>query len=138
MKKRMGRRKKSVSEVKGEEIVGGGDGLDVILLRELSRKSDASSVAMRNRLLRDTVGDIMSAEVDTKNHVTAEQAFVMNWFSTAMKNGVTSRDMLAYLKLRGEDVQKSQSVNVKLTADAKSVKSTEDFLKDGLTDDGKD
>ena len=79
----------------------------------------------------------MSAEVDTENHITAEQAFVMNWFSTAMKNGVTSKDMLAYLKLRGEDVQKSQSVNVKLTADAKSVKSTDDFLKDGLIDDGK-
>lgn len=133
----MGRRKKSVSGENIEEIVGGGDGLDVMLLRELSKKNDPSSVAMRNRLLRDTVSDIMSAEVDTENHITAEQAFVMNWFSTAMKNGVTSKDMLAYLKLRGEDVQKSQSVNVKLTADAKSVKSTDDFLKDGLIDDGK-
>ncbi len=129
--------KKGTAEKMEIECIEGDMDLENRMVRTLAKREDRASRAMCNRLLKDKVTEMMSCEAD-ESGATFEDRFVANWYGTAMKNGVTSRDMLTYLKLRGEDVQKSQSVNVKLTADAKSVRSTDDFLRDGLNGDGED
>lgn len=41
---------------------------------------------------------------------------------------ITTKDMLGLQKLMGEDVQRNQSVSVKINAEAKAMKSTDEFL----------
>lgn len=50
---------------------------------------------------------------------------------------ITTKDMLGLQKLMGEDVQRNQSVSVKINAEAKAVKSTDEFLS-GIVEGKKD
>lgn len=137
----MARKKKAKPGLEIEELDGGSNtsdhgSLEARLVMNLRRQNSPAGRAMAGRLMKDYVGDFLDTEVDPETHATAMDMITANWFSTMMKNGVTSKDMQTIMKLKGEDVQKSQSVSVKLTADAKSVKSTDDFLRDGLIDNG--
>lgn len=88
------------------------------------------ALAMRDRLMADKVKDILNCRVDG---LSVMERLTANWLSNLEEKGVTSKDMLAIKKLIGEDVQKSQSVNLRLTAEASAVKSTDDFLKTAVS-----
>lgn len=88
------------------------------------------ALAMKDRLMADKVKDILNCRVDG---LSVMERLTASWLANLEENGVTSKDMLAIKKIIGEDVQKSQSVNLRLTAEASAVKSTDDFLKTAVS-----
>lgn len=88
------------------------------------------ALVMRDRLMADKVKDILNCRVDG---LSVMERLTASWLANLEENGVTSKDMLAIKKIIGEDVQKSQSVNLRLTAEASAVKSTDDFLKTAVS-----
>lgn len=96
------------------------------LVEAMSEEGTRESLAMRDRLMADKVKDILNCRVDG---LSVMERLTASWISNLEEKGVTSKDMLAIKKIIGEDVQKSQSVNLRLTAEASAVRSTDDFLK---------
>lgn len=96
----------------------------------LTKAGTKSAVKIRDQMMTDYLKDCLGCEVKTEDgeKKPVMQMLTESWVGTMLKNGVTSKDMLAIMKLRGEDVQKSQSVNVKINAEAKTGKTTDDFL----------
>lgn len=99
-----------------------------IMLR-LAKENTKEAVAIRNRLMKDDIKNFLEMETD-ESGLSVMQQITLKWYTGLMENGVTTKDMVQIMKLRGEDIQKSQSVNLKLTAEAKAVKNTEEFLKE--------
>lgn len=127
----MGRRKSEM--LRPEEMGQVGSAEDRLAIR-LTKVGTKQAIQIRDRMMKDYINDALSCEVETEN---GEKESVMNvltknWFNNLMEHGVTSKDMLAIMKLRGEDVQRSQSVSLKIKAEAKAEKDTEEFLKSAM------
>lgn len=110
-------------EEEGGEIIEAGDSL----YAAMSRIDTKQSRAIRGRLIGGTIEDLLELPVEEGSKISVRQAIAGSYIQTLLEKGVTSRDMLALQKLMGEDIQKSQSVSVKLKADG--GKETADFLK---------
>lgn len=112
------------------EIVSAEDRLAINLTKEGSKQA----IKIRDRMMKDYINDAISCEQETGNggKESVMNLITKNWIETMLKNGVTSKDMLAIMKLRGEDVQRSQSVSLKIKAEAKAEKDTEEFLKSAM------
>lgn len=100
------------------------------LVLAMTEDGTREALAMRDRLMADKVKDILNCRVDG---LSVMERLTASWLANLEENGVTSKDMLAIKKIIGEDVQKSQSVNLRLTAEASAVKSTDDFLKTAVS-----
>lgn len=100
------------------------------LVLAMAEDGTKEALAMRDRLMADKVKDILNCRVDG---LSVMERLTASWLANLEENGVTSKDMLAIKKIIGEDVQKSQSVNLRLTAEASAVKSTDDFLKTAVS-----
>lgn len=100
------------------------------LVLAMAEDGTREALAMRDRLMADKVKDILNCRVDG---LSVMERLTASWLANLEENGVTSKDMLAIKKIIGEDVQKSQSVNLRLTAEASAVKSTDDFLKTAVS-----
>lgn len=100
------------------------------LVLAMAEDGTREALAMKDRLMADKVKDILNCRVDG---LSVMERLTASWLANLEENGVTSKDMLAIKKIIGEDVQKSQSVNLRLTAEASAVKSTDDFLKTAVS-----
>lgn len=97
---------------------------------KLTKSGTRQAIKIRDRMMSDYLKECLECEVDTEY---GEKESVMgiitkNWIEGMLERGVTSRDMETIMKLRGENVTKSQSVNVKIKAEAKTGKTTDEFL----------
>lgn len=121
-----GERKAERSTATEIERVGEAESFEDRLALMMTAEGSKKALAIRGKLMKDYVKEILACEMDDGSSVM--DAITKNWLMTMMHNGVTTKDMVQIQKMLGEDVQRSQSVSVKINAEAKAMKSTDDFL----------
>lgn len=108
------------------ERVGEAESFEDRLALMMTAQGSKPALEIRGKLMKDYLKNILSCNMEDGSSVM--DAITKNWLTTMMHNGVTTKDMVQIQKMLGEDVQRSQSVSVKINAEAKAVKSTDDFL----------
>lgn len=96
----------------------------------LTKEGTTEALEIRDRLMKDYINDALSCKDDAGKSVM--NALTESWIATMLQKGVTSKDMATIMKLKGEDIQKSQSVQVKMKAEVDAKNSTIDFLKNTM------
>lgn len=89
------------------------------MLMAMGKETSKSSQAVRDHLVQTTMKNALASK--DGEGVSLMERLEAVYFDGLLKNGVTSKDMLALLKLNGEDVSKTQSVKV-------TVNSTDAYL----------
>lgn len=100
------------------------------LVIELSKRNGEEVEIVKSRLMKDEMKDFL--EMRDENNISIMDRITIEWYRGLMEKGVTTKDMVQIMKLRGEDITKTQSVNLKLTGEAKAIQNTEEFLREGI------
>lgn len=96
----------------------------------LTKEGTKEAIEIRDRLMKDYIQDVLACKDETGKSVM--NVLTENWIQTMLKNGVTSKDMQTIMKLKGEDVQRTQSVSLRLKAETQAKQETVDFLKKSM------
>lgn len=132
MKRSRSAEEREMMEVEKEKE---GASLEDRLAIALTAEGSNKALSIRNKLMKDYVKEILSRESEDGSSLMG--VITESWLRTMIRNGVTTKDMVQIQKMLGEDVQRSQSVSVKINAEAKAVKSTDEFLS-GIVEGKKD